>query len=503
MSLMDMSLKPWHSWFSHILRRRLGSPAWRWRPTGHVRNSLQIFGPIEGFAGNTTSEGYELLALVAEHNLKAYIVAMMFLRPRASQPVMDSAARQRRQGARTALIKSWLSALKARGLAPWLVHLDKDFSEISAVREVWTDAYMQICLWHALKAVETRLAGPPSKKRVVYYPDDAKDVIPELDPSWVPGGHDPKQRRRSGFSFEAHVSASASSVNEPQAASLPDPSSREAFGRLSAQLGVASAVDAIEEESDAAEYPTTLCATQKRAREAERFCPVQYRSFIVSLFRSHFNWQPDIPVAGSGFLTSSQIYRKAARQMYLACHCRDLRALWAYMWEHWYRPARWMLWARSNYVDMPVWRTTTYLEAIWRVIKAFAHTSNRRLPLDHFVLALVDYLDRITEDRRDLEHGAATHNYRYLEPRWSNEFKRAWYGKHTLRGGRRRKTKKTRPSIGLITLPAQSRPRQSWTQMMGIYLIIASQIPTHSMRIMSIPIKLTLIWTLTTERRAI
>lgn len=70
-----------------------------------------------------------------------------------------------------------------------------------------------------------------------------------------------------------------------------------------------------------------------------------------------------------GYRTAIEIYRMACSQMYHFCKNRGLVWVWAYAWEHWYRPARWLLWARSAHPLLPVWRTTLALEAQWRVIK--------------------------------------------------------------------------------------------------------------------------------------
>jgi hypothetical protein len=83
----------------------------------------------------------------------------------------------------------------------------------------------------------------------------------------------------------------------------------------------------------------------------------------------HLNYHPSIPLEGLGYRTAQQIYMTCARQIYRSCYNRGLRSLWAYLWSHWYRPARWILWARSAHPLIPVWRTTMAVESQWRVIK--------------------------------------------------------------------------------------------------------------------------------------
>jgi hypothetical protein len=85
-----------------------------------------------------------LLAVVAEDNGKAYIIAILLLRQCPGLSIETAGDREALKGARTRVIRSWLAGLKAQGIEPYLVHLDKDFSEISSVRGVWSAVAMQI-----------------------------------------------------------------------------------------------------------------------------------------------------------------------------------------------------------------------------------------------------------------------------------------------------------------------------------------------------------------------
>jgi hypothetical protein len=338
--------------------------------------------------------------------------------------------------------------LKAQGIEPYLVHLDKDFSEISAVRGTWPSVALQICFWHAIEAFKSRLSSPPPS-RSTYHPLDAEEIVPDLDVTFLPPGHKPQQTRRSGPTF-AQVSHDAGSRRR---------------GDLARNLGVEDAVDDADEDYDDGELPPA----RKGKKAAERgnaadFCPPEHRDCFVAMFRDHYNWHSDIPPDGIGYLTAAEIYRKAAGQMYRACHRRGLAWLWAYAWEHWYRPARWMLWARSCYPDMPVWRTTTLLEAIWRSIKHLWLGASRRPPVDQLIIVLGDYFALMAKRRQDLEQAELYQQWEHAEPRWSNELKRDHLDLPALKGGRKifvrkRKVKKPTEFIPVITLSQVSRLR--------------------------------------------
>jgi len=84
----------------------------------------------------------------------------------------------------------------------------------------------------------------------------------------------------------------------------------------------------------------------------------------------HTAQHPLIPFPLNGYLTANAIYLRAAAEMYDFCEAEDLAEAWAYLWEHWYRPARWILWARSSCAEISFWRTTMGIERHWRLIKA-------------------------------------------------------------------------------------------------------------------------------------
>jgi len=62
---------------------------------------------------------------------------------------------------------------------------DKDVSEINAFRHCIPGAKHQLCYWHAVKYLETRLKEdtPPA----AYDPRRAHDIFQFIDPTWAPG----------------------------------------------------------------------------------------------------------------------------------------------------------------------------------------------------------------------------------------------------------------------------------------------------------------------------
>lgn len=136
-------------------------------------------------ADNTTSDGFELLTVLAELDGVGYPISFLLLRPKGD--TRTKSGQKKRRGARLNLMESWFDRLKRNGLNPDTFLFDKDFSEISAVRRVWPRANQQLCWWHVKHAVQQRMdKGPPDKP--VYHFDDVKKFVPDADPTFVPPG---------------------------------------------------------------------------------------------------------------------------------------------------------------------------------------------------------------------------------------------------------------------------------------------------------------------------
>ncbi|KAJ7850525.1 hypothetical protein B0H14DRAFT_3664816 [Mycena olivaceomarginata] len=173
--------------------------------------------------------------------------------------------------------------------------------------------------------------------------------------------------------------------------------------------------------------PTALRAAGNENSDGQEkttrtFCPARYRDSILTMLEKHYCAHPLLP--GYAHPSSEGIRRWAVMQMYKFCFEHGLREVWAYLWENWYRPSRWKLWARSVHEQIPVLKTTMILENHWRRIKHdFLH---------HFHLPRCDFLAWILVVKlapsyyRKL-NSILTVSGRYRElPAWRQDFKRMW-----------------------------------------------------------------------------
>jgi hypothetical protein len=88
-------------------------------------------------------------------------------------------------------------------------------------------------------------------------------------------------------------------------------------------------------------------------------------------------------------LTADEIYKGAVNDMYSYCFSNNLSQVWAYMWNRWYMPKQWTLWARAACDAISRLKTTMVVENLWKHIKRrdLAHYNRPRLDLvTHLVI---------------------------------------------------------------------------------------------------------------------
>ncbi|CAG8538421.1 3239_t:CDS:1 [Paraglomus occultum] len=92
---------------------------------------------------------------------------------------------------RVKVLKEFFSLLRADGVLPSFILLDKDAGEIAAAEEAWSwTASIQICLWHVEHAVERKLREKRQKmsQYTSQVANDAKQQFEFIDEHWIPNG---------------------------------------------------------------------------------------------------------------------------------------------------------------------------------------------------------------------------------------------------------------------------------------------------------------------------
>ena len=136
---------------------------------------------------------------------------------------------------------------------------------------------------------------------------------------------------------------------------------------------------------------TNATETGTRARRSEyQFCPHSHRLAILRLFAKHASQHTLLPERHGQPRTCTEIRRDAVTEMYQHCKRNNLREVWAYLWNSWYSPTRWPLWARAANPDaIPRKRTTMVVEALWRNIKRLSLYMFNRPRVDLVVYTIV------------------------------------------------------------------------------------------------------------------
>ncbi|KAI0991466.1 hypothetical protein K3495_g16721, partial [Podosphaera aphanis] len=98
--------------------------------------------------------GMSLSAFLAELDCTGVPLCYLFLGTKGPDECSKSA---QFCGATISILKIFLQPLKAAGFEPTFFGCDKDRTEISAIRQVWPRTTVQLCYWHAKRAIRKKL----------------------------------------------------------------------------------------------------------------------------------------------------------------------------------------------------------------------------------------------------------------------------------------------------------------------------------------------------------
>ena len=283
----------------------------------------------------TNSAGMGLFTVLAEVDGAGIPVAYLLVEVKPNK----NGKKKADSGAMIQLLQEFLGPLKSAGFNPTFFGCDKDQSEITAIQLTWPHSTkVQLCLWHAKRALQNRLlSSEKTATQAKYHPDEVQRVLPEVEICWG----SVLLRRPDG----EHRREQCRCVSKKRESTFG------ANGRL-----------------------------EVRSKEE--------RALVVGMFISHYNRHSTFPDAKGAYHSPEVIYSQCVREVYDWCRKRDYFRLWSYMWINWYCPAKWRLWARSVSEQVSVLKTTMIVESHWRKVKHdYLHRFNRpRIDLVTWVL---------------------------------------------------------------------------------------------------------------------
>jgi MULE transposase domain len=313
----------------------------------------------------TNSAGMELFAVMTELDGAGIPLGYCF--------VWTSFGDVKAPGALHAILVQFLQGFRERGLSPSFFGTDKDPSEISAIREVWPEAKIQLCHWHINRALKTKLGD-----KLSYRPQD---------------------RYYSGEVLELL----ADSTFDSCWACLPTKraTTDHRYGRCScASKGV--------------DFSAAGCLEVSAEEEIKE---------VIEVIERHSNAHPLLPKGGI-FRGPLAIHRDCVLEAFQWCKARSYPRLWAYLWVNWYRPGQWILWARSTHPQIPVLKTTMIVESHWKTLKhSYLHDFNQ--PRIDLVIWII--LEKVLTDAADRAANIIARDPRKDVASWRPEYKKEWF----------------------------------------------------------------------------
>ncbi|OBZ78537.1 hypothetical protein A0H81_00404 [Grifola frondosa] len=386
---------------------------------GMKRINMQLRGKIVEIGldatYNTNSKHLELYSIMAEHDNAGFPLSYCLLSTATSIEVHK----------RTNALKVW-----------------RNMSGTRMAREVWP-VKLQLCWWHLRRAVRQRF----SKNKLSTSPYDAHrahDDFPFISPSFVPTGQADASEHEGGIRDARPVRAEdhpgKQSVNAvhlrihvpPSMQQLPPPSPfpsdplaptltscvmANTTGEPQAPIAITTAVDIVSKPSAAA-----IGSGETEEASRRTFCPEEFREPLINMMERHFCAHPLIP--GYSHPSPEGIREWAVKEVYAYCVQQDLREVWAYLWENWYRRGRWELWARAPDPQIPRLKTTMLLESHWRRIKHDFLNHFHQPRIDLLVWILVVKLAPTYYRKLDIRLNDIG-RFRELAD-WHKSFKREW-----------------------------------------------------------------------------
>ncbi|KAI0994329.1 hypothetical protein K3495_g13853 [Podosphaera aphanis] len=148
----------------------------------------------------TNNAGMELNAVLAELDRTGAPMAYLFVEK--NNPFGTSSP-----GTMTQVIYQFLRVLDDLGVNPSFVNCDKDKSEINAIEQVWPSARIQLCFWHANRAVGMKLKKSNAKSLLHYSPGDAQVIVPSLEICWgsIPVKHPDSNHMYGAYIFSIYI----------------------------------------------------------------------------------------------------------------------------------------------------------------------------------------------------------------------------------------------------------------------------------------------------------
>ena len=123
---------------------------------------------------------------------------------------------------------------------------------------------------------------------------------------------------------------------------------------------------------------------------------------ITSLFLTHLRWHPftHLPIfteVDMSRIDIRAIWREQMTEMHEMCKRLGESWAWEYLWNHWYRPQRWKIWARAVCREVPIINSNAIVESLWSTLKKRYLRKHSRAKLEFLIdIIMNQYLPNLT-----------------------------------------------------------------------------------------------------------
>lgn len=380
-------------------------------------------------AVNTNSAKYEVSVLMAEANGQGIPLGFFY------HVSTDGTASV---GAKSRALSCFLRYYAPKCPNVKFTLSDKEIEEIKPLRAVFPGAKHISCSWHAVEAIKARLASDTLPG--TYEPRVAFQLHSFIDPTWAPGvvedGRNAEVDLSSGSVKpirEGDVEAELEEAKQVRELLFVWFRTRISRPFKATTTTCRRAAFILVDKTSSIRIPIWPRPPAFQKADLPEFCPKPFRAHILAMFRQHTNMHMAIPCNADElhYLTAEQIRESCVKDMYFYCFDNKLPQVWSYLWNNWYCPTKWVLWARSESDLISVLRTTMIVEGFWNGLKHTTLSAFRDPRLDlvtHLVITLVipEVCTRLDYhlDRRRVGRPKQL-------ARWQEDFKAAWeeYGR--------------------------------------------------------------------------
>lgn len=150
-----------------------------------------------------------------------------------------------------------------------------------------------------------------------------------------------------------------------------------------------------------AKYPNLIgqeldkCIRELGSKKQHCISEKENRTAIIDLFMLHLEWhsiifmgpmKEDVETA----FDSQNAWELQTIEMHNLCKQLGEAWAWEYLFKNWYRPSRWLIWARAIAEKVPIIQSNGIVESLWSVLKKGYLRKHSRPKMEFLIHIIMD-----------------------------------------------------------------------------------------------------------------